>query len=188
MPATAGFAKVPLFVCHANCCRSAMAKYLYEGMFAGSEALSAGIEVGEQINDRALAMLRHWGVDGSAHQPRRLTRELCDTAGSIFLMSPEYLDRLLQIHGRDLASKAYLFADPFSVPESFGNGGYSVYDPSFENRPVEDLAQEFDWFRRRVVEIHAALASGGRVLVPANRYIHLLLESKSLNIEGREEH
>jgi protein-tyrosine-phosphatase len=33
---------VPLFVCYANCCRSVLAKYLYESLFPGSRALSAG--------------------------------------------------------------------------------------------------------------------------------------------------
>ena len=165
---------VPLFVCHANCCRSVMARYLYQSMFPGSEALSAGIEVGEQINDRAAAMLQYWGVDGSAHRPRRVTRAMCDHAGAIFLMAPEHLQRLLQIHGADLAVKAFLFADPFVVPDSFVDGGYIVYDPSFETRPIEDLAREFEWFRRRIVEIHQSLAGGKPSLVPASRYLHLL--------------
>src|SRR5437588_3289971 len=109
---------VPLFVCHANCCRSVLAKYLYEDLCPGSRALSAGVEVGDEINDRAAAMLRLWGIDASAHTPRRIDRDLCDRADVIFLMGPEYLRRLLQEYGHDLAAKAYLFADPFLLPGS----------------------------------------------------------------------
>ena len=35
-------AKVPLFVCHANACRSALAYYLYRSLCPGQPALSAG--------------------------------------------------------------------------------------------------------------------------------------------------
>ena len=74
----------PLFVCHANCCRSVLAHYLYEHLHPGFAALGAGVEAGEGLNDRAFRMLRHWGVDASAHRPVQLTRELCQRAGGIF--------------------------------------------------------------------------------------------------------
>jgi protein-tyrosine-phosphatase len=165
---------VPLFVCHANCCRSVLAQYLYENLSAASYALSAGIEAGDEINDRAAAMLRGWGIDASGHQPRALTRSLCDRADSIFLMGPDYLRQLLARHGMDLAGKAYLFADPFSLPASFHNGEYLVFDPSFDTRPVAVLMEKFAWFRERVAQIHAALMGKGRPLVPAARYLALL--------------
>src|SRR5262249_47725945 len=110
---------LPLFVCHANCCRSVLAQYLYEDLCPGGPAWSAGIEVGYAINDRAAAMLRAWGVDAGGHRPCPLNRALCDRADAIFLMGPEYLRRLLDTYGPDLATKAYLFADPFSRPRSF---------------------------------------------------------------------
>jgi protein-tyrosine-phosphatase len=165
---------VPLFVCHANCCRSVLAQYLYENLSGASYALSAGIEVGDEINDRAAAMLRGWGIDASGHQPRAITRSLCDRADGIFLMGPEYLRQLLARHGTDLAGKAYLFADPFSLPASFQDGEYLVFDPSFDTRPVAALMEEFAWFRERVVQIHAALLGKGPPLVPAVRYLALL--------------
>jgi len=164
----------PLFVCHANCCRSVIAKYLYESLNPGFSAFSAGIEVGDQVNDRAAAMLRWWGLDASGHTPRRIDRELCDHAGAIFVMGPEYLLRLIKMLGMDLAHKSYLFADPFNTPESFQNGAYHVYDPSFDNRPVEELVKEYDWFRDRVCQIHRALLSDQNGLIPASRYIKIL--------------
>jgi protein-tyrosine-phosphatase len=165
---------VPLFVCHANCCRSVLAQYLYEHLAPGSYALSAGIEAGDEINDRAAAMLRGWGIDASGHQPRALDRSLCERADGIFLMGPEYLRHLLARHGAELAAKAYLFADPFSVPLSFDDGAYLVFDPSFDSRPVAALLKDFAWLRTRVTEIHAALTRRGRTLVPAMRYLDVL--------------
>ncbi|MBI2876323.1 MAG: hypothetical protein HYY20_05525 [Candidatus Tectomicrobia bacterium] len=166
--------RVPLFVCHANCCRSVLAHYLYEHLFPGSQALSAGVAVGDQLNERAAAMLRCWEIDASAHRPRQLDRALCDRADAIFLMSPEYLRRLLQTYGIDLAEKAYLFADPFRLPRSLHDGEYVVHDPSFDGRPTADLVREFAWFRDRVTQIHRALNGDGSQLVPATRYLDLL--------------
>ena len=167
---------VPLFVCHANCCRSVLAKYLYEHLFPGYQALSAGVEVGDEINDRAAAMLRHWEIDASAHRPRRIDRDLCDRAGAIFLMGPEYLRRLLQEYGRDLAAKAYLFADPFRLPTSLADEEYLVYDPSFEERPIQELVAEFAWFRDRLLQIQRAFSQKEprQKLVPAAEYFKLL--------------
>jgi len=169
-----GKTPTPLFVCHANCCRSVLAKYLYEHLYAGTRALSAGIAAGEKINDRACAMLQHWGIDASLHKPRQLDRALCDEADAIFLMGPEYLRRLLESYGKDLGAKAYLFADPFTMPRSFADGEYLVYDPSFTGRPTVELVNEFSWFHERIVEIHEALCDGGMRLVPAARYLELL--------------
>lgn len=165
---------VPLFICHANCCRSVLAKYLYEHLNPGCRAESAGMEVGDQINDRAQAMLQHWGIDAGEHCPRRLTRELCGRADAIFLMAPEYLRRLVDEFGSEFASKSYLFADPFSIPVSFQNGEYFVRDPSFDACPGSELVVEFQWFRERVIQIHEALTVAGRPLVPATSYLSLL--------------
>jgi protein-tyrosine-phosphatase len=81
--------KVPLFVCHANCCRSVLASYLYRHL-CGAAALSAAMEVGDCINDRALAMLDRWGIDARGHSPRQLNRPTCDQAAGIFLMAPAH--------------------------------------------------------------------------------------------------
>src|SRR5262245_14772243 len=102
-------------------------------------------------------MLRSWGVSPDGHAPRQLTRELCDEADGVFLMGPEYLRRLLGEYGDDLAGKAYLFADPFSLPRSFRRGEYLVYDPSFDDRPVSALLVEFSWLCDRVRQVNDAL-------------------------------
>src|SRR6266446_6192709 len=139
----------PLFVCHANCCRSVLAYYLYRHLCNNAPALSAGLEVGERISDRAERMLREWGIDASAHRPLRLSRTLCGEATAIFVMAPSYLHRLVWEYGEDLADKAYLFADPFAKPVSLGSGEYTVIDPSFDNRPISELRKESGWMRER---------------------------------------
>jgi protein-tyrosine-phosphatase len=160
----------PLFVCHANCCRSVLASYLYRHLCTGP-ALSAGLEPGERLSDRAQNMLTAWGIDASDHRPTKLTDHLCDDAGAIFLMAPSYAHRLLREYGEEHANKTYLFADPFSKPLSFGNGQYVVSDPSFDHRPTNELLNDFTWMRERVLQIRLALLGHGRRLVPAAEYL-----------------
>jgi protein-tyrosine-phosphatase len=162
----------PLFVCHANCSRSVLAAYLYRHL-CGAPALSAGLEPGEQISDRAEALLRAWGIDPTGHRPMKLTGPLCREASGIFVMAPSYLHRLLWEYGEQYAEKAYLFADPFSMPRSFGNREYVVCDPTFDERPTGELLKDFDWMRQRVGEIHRALLNDGRQLVPVREYLDL---------------
>jgi protein-tyrosine-phosphatase len=163
---------LPLFVCHANCCRSVLARYLYLDL-CKAPALSAGLDAGEQINDRAEGMLREWGIDASVHRPIQLSRDLCVQADAIFVMGPSYLHRMVSEYGEDLADKAYLFRDPFTRPVSFGNGEYTVCDPSFESRPPSALVKEFGWMRDRVLEIGLAIKGEGRRLVPLSEYLEL---------------
>jgi protein-tyrosine-phosphatase len=165
-------ALVPLFVCHANCCRSVLARYLYVHL-CQQPAASAGLDAGDRINDRAEAMLQCWGIDARAHRPLQLTRSMCAAAGAIFVMGPSYLHRLVYEYGEDLAGKSYLFADPFTKPMSFSGGQYKVFDPSFDPRPAEELAREFEWMREQVIEIKQALTGNGQRLVPLSEYLEL---------------
>ena len=163
----------PLFVCHANCCRSVLACYLYRHLCNEAPAFSAGLEAGERISDRAGRMLGEWGIDASAHRPQQLSRTLCSEATAIFVMAPSYLHRVAWEYGEDLADKAYLFADPFTKPVSLGKGEYTVADPSFDNRPTSELLKEFEWMRERVLQIRLALLGDGRPLVPLSAYFEL---------------
>jgi protein-tyrosine-phosphatase len=166
---------IPVFVCHANCCRSVLASYLYEHLCSGASALGAGVDAGDLINDRAERMLSGWGIDARKHQPRQLDRALCDQADGLFVMTPGILRCLLETWGRDLASKSFLFSDPFSLPRSFQHQEYVVRDPSFDEMEVAALHREFHWFRERVVQIHDALhGCGKRSLVAAECYLPLL--------------
>jgi protein-tyrosine-phosphatase len=163
----------PLFVCHANCARSALACHLYRHLCANAPARSAGFEPGERIAERPEQMLRAWGIDASRHRPSKLSRDSCTAADAIFAMGPSYLHRLLVEYGEDLANKACLFADPFSRPESFDKGEYRVIDPTFDPRPTSELLHEFGWMRERVLEIRLALLGHGRRLVPVSEYLEV---------------
>lgn len=94
-------------------------------------------------------------------------------ADAIFMMGPSYLHRLLSEYGEDLAAKAYLFADPFSMPVSFQRREYTVWDPSFDDRSLPELLVELSWMRERVLQIRLALLGHGRQLVPATHYLDL---------------
>lgn len=165
----------PLFVCHANCCRSVLAHYLYRHL-TGAASLSAGLSVGTEIAPQALQMLKLWGVDAREHRARQLDRALCEEASAIFVMGPNYLHRLLKEYGRDLASKAYLFADPFAKPRGFKHGEFKVIDPSFDHRPAREVIRDFPWLRERVLQIRLAMLGEGRPLVPATTYEKLWQE------------
>ena len=89
-------------------------------------------------------------------------------------MAPPYLRRLLLEYGEDLASKAYLYADPFTRPRSLEPAAYTVSDPSYDERSAVELAEEFAWMRERVLQIHQALLGPGRPLVAAVTYLDLL--------------
>jgi hypothetical protein len=89
-------------------------------------------------------------------------------------MGPTYLHRLVREYGADLASKAYLFADPFTRPVSFQEGEYKVHDPSFDARSVKQLTREFSWIRERVLQIRLALLGDGRPMIPCQEYWSLL--------------
>lgn len=119
-------------------------------------------------------MLACWGIDAGGHEPRQLDRGLCEEASALFVMAAPYLRRLLLEYGADLASKAYLYADPFTRPESFGHGEYTVSDPTFDQRPVRELVEEYAWMRERALQIREALLGQGRPLVAAAGYLDLL--------------
>ena len=93
---------------------------------------------------------------------------------ALFVMAPPYLRWLLLKYGPDLASKAYLFADPFRRPESFVGGEYTVWDPSFDERPARELVWEYAWMHERVLQIQQALLGAGRPLIAAAGYLDLL--------------
>jgi hypothetical protein len=49
-----------------------------------------------------------------------------------------------------------------------------VPDPSFDERPVPELVEEFTWMREQTLQIRQALLGRGRPLIPAACYLDLL--------------
>ena len=107
------------------------------------------------------------------HHPTKLDRHRCDQATAIFVMAPPYVRRLLLEYGPDLASKTYLYREPFTRPESLGPE-HTVPDPSFDARPTSELVEQFLWMRERTLQIRDSLLGHGRPLVPASSYLNLL--------------
>jgi len=164
---------IPMFVCHANCCRSVLASYLYRHLCPDSTVLSAGLDPGERTSDTALAMLARWGIDAAGHHPSKVDRRRCDEASAIFVMAPPYVRRLLLEYGHDLADKTYLYREPFTRPQAFGPE-HTVPDPSFDRRPTDELLEEFSWMRERTLQIRRSLLGYRRPLVAAAGYLKLL--------------
>ena len=163
----------PLFICHANCARSVLGEYLYRGL-TGHYAMSAGLEPGSAINVRVNKMLSSWKIDSSEHRPKRVTREICENAHSIYVMGPKYLRRLLDEIGYDLTDKTYLYADPFAVPNSFSAGEFLVTDPSFIDKSTKRLVNDYRWMHERTYQIRLAMLNDGATLIPVSRYKHLI--------------
>lgn len=164
--------RLPLFICYANCSRSVIAKYLYEQL--GGPALSAGVVAGSGVNACAVAMLKAWGIEVTGHTPRQLDRALCDAADGLFVLVPDFLPQLLRDHGVDLATKTFLFADPFTLPRSLSDATYNVLDPAFDPRPFDEVLHAYAWMRERVQQIRAELCRPGTNLIPASRYLDVL--------------
>jgi hypothetical protein len=91
-------------------------------------------------------------------------------------MAAPYLRRLLIEYGEDLASKSYLFADPFTKPVCFAHREYAVNDPTWDTRSASELCAGHAWMRDRVAEINEALYGRGRPLVPAADYLDILAD------------
>jgi len=102
-----------------------------------------------------------------------VSREACVDSDSIFVMGPSYAHRLVSEYGEDLSTKAYLFADPFSMPLSFDDREYTVWDPSFDSRPTNELLVELSWMREQVLQIRLASLGHGRRLVPVSEFLDL---------------
>jgi protein-tyrosine-phosphatase len=167
-------AKVPMFVCHANCCRSLLAYHLYRRLCPGLPALMAGMEAGTEAAPRALKMLKAWGIEVRDHKATQISRELCDRADAIFIAAPSYAHRLILEYGMDLARKTYLYADPFTRPTGFRRGEYRVIDPSFDRKhSTGELVREFAWMRERSLAIRLALMGEGPPLAPVSEYLSL---------------
>jgi len=166
---------VPLFichVCHANCCRSVLASYLYRHLCAGAPVLSAGLEPGVQSSDRALAMLARWGIDARRHRPVKLDRELCNQARAVCDDPSVRTSAAARVRCRSGGQDSPL-SNPFIRPGSLAPEKYTVTDPSFDERPIYELVEEYSRMRDHV-QIREALLGRGRRLVAAASYLDLL--------------
>ena len=76
-----------LFVCLHNAGRSQMSAALFERAAEGRHrALSAGTTPAERVHPEVVEVMRELGIDLADRVPRRLTRELAETADVVVTM------------------------------------------------------------------------------------------------------
>lgn len=132
--------KKVLFVCVHNSGRSKMAEAFFNRMAAGRdmEALSAGTQPANSVNPTVVAAMREVGIDLSGEVPRRLTREMAQSADRVITM------------GCGVAESC---PAGFLITEDWG-----LEDP--QGQPIEKVRQIRDQIRERVATLIASLESG----------------------------
>jgi tRNA threonylcarbamoyl adenosine modification protein (Sua5/YciO/YrdC/YwlC family) len=135
-------ARIVLFVCTGNLCRSPLATAMAEKALAervgcapgdlparGWAVLSAGTaaDAGRRATPETVAEARSRGLDLSRHRSRPLTPALLDRADVVFVMEEDQRQRILEF-APEAAGRVRLL-DPAGrdVPDPFG-GGPEAYD------------------------------------------------------------
>lgn len=117
-----------LFVCTGNTCRSPMAAALFRKMAADRGlpivAVSAGLaaQSGSPASENAVKALAEEGIDLSRHLSKPVTRELCDEAQMIAVMSEHH--RLALVAADVDPHKIFVLGG--GVPDPYG-GSLDVY-------------------------------------------------------------
>ena len=162
---------VPLFVCHANRCRSVLARYLYVHL-CQAPAASAGLDAGEWINDRAEGMLHCW-------VSMRTRTGLCNFRAACAPQPARSSSWGLILAPPGLRVPAKTLPTSVTCSRTRSRTGVlqqrhcKVVDPSFDARLSADLAREFEWMRERVIQIRKSLLGQGQRLVPLSEYLAL---------------
>ena len=102
-----------LFVCVANSGRSVMAEQLFRRA-AGRrhQARSAGSEPGDAVHPQVAEALREFGIDASAHVPRKLDQDALEWAGiAVSTCSEEVCPVTPGVH-----RISWVFEDPKNLP------------------------------------------------------------------------
>jgi len=136
------------FVCTANTCRSPMAEYLLKHMLnkegiQGIEVFSRGVSAwdGSPISTGSREVLKKVGIDGSAHQSGRLTKEDVKRADLILVMQDGHRAAVLGDYP-EAAKKTFL------LKEYGGDGGGDIGDP---------IGASLDYYEETRKEIENAL-------------------------------
>ncbi len=144
-------AKLVLFICTGNICRSPMAEGLFRDMVKDRtdiEVASAGLgaSFGQSPSQYSLDALRPLGVDIKSIRSRPLTDELAERADYIFVMTRMHLDTI-HMALPQIADKTYLLCE---FDEELARRSLDVTDP---------IGQSFDVYVRARDVIKKALPS-----------------------------
>jgi arsenate reductase len=124
--------KKVLFACTHNAGRSQMAAAFFNALAdsAKAHAESAGTEPGDRVHPEVLAVMNEAGIDLSRMKPRKLTRELAESADMLITMGCEEACPVV----------------PGLVPVD-----WPLPDP--KGQPIDEVRRIRDEIRRRVMEL-----------------------------------
>ena len=144
-------AKLVLFICTGNICRSPMAEGLFRAMVKDRtdiEVASAGLNAssGQAPSSYSVDAVRPLGIDIRGIRSRPLTEELAQSADYLFVMTRSHLD-LVQLLLPEAADKTFLVCE---FNEELARHSLDVPDP---------IGQSFDVYVRCRETIKKALSS-----------------------------
>lgn len=118
-----------LFVCTGNTCRSPMAEAIWNAMAAPlglPHAKSAGLSAlpGDPAAANAVAAVREYGGDLTAHRAQPVTASLLREADRVYCMTPSHLS-LLRAACPEFQEK-YALLTPAGIPDPYG-GDLATY-------------------------------------------------------------
>ncbi len=120
-----------LVVCEANICRSPMAQGSLAAALPNVTVRSAGLSAlsGMPADATAVRLMRGRGLDISAHRALQITRELCQQAELVLVMTAEQREQLEKVY-------------PFACGRVFRLGEYSRFDVPDPHRQPEKAFRE----------------------------------------------
>jgi len=120
--------KKVLFVCVENACRSQMAEAFLNKLASGKVvAVSAGTKPSNEVNPKAIEVMKEIGIDMSKQKPKLLTQEMVQKVDKIITMGC----------GADFCPAPFLQTEEWKIE-----------DPS--EKPIEKFREVRDEIRRRV--------------------------------------